>query len=79
MFNTAKVQPGTTVAVFGLGAVGLAVIEAAKRAGASRIFAIDINAEKFAAAKVGRGAAWLAGWVSMWVDGASEIRCKRGS
>lgn len=30
MFNTAKVQPGTTVAVFGLGAVGLAVIEAAK-------------------------------------------------
>lgn len=30
VFNTAKVQPGTTVAVFGLGAVGLAVIEAAK-------------------------------------------------
>ena len=33
VYNTAKVQPGTTVAVFGLGAVGLAVIEAAKRAG----------------------------------------------
>jgi threonine dehydrogenase-like Zn-dependent dehydrogenase len=31
------------VAVFGLGAVGLAVIEAAKRAGAARIFAVDIN------------------------------------
>lgn len=43
VFNTAKVQPGTTVAVFGLGAVGLAVIEAAKRAGASRIIAVDIN------------------------------------
>lgn len=43
MYNTANVQPGTSVAVFGLGAVGLAVIEAAKRAGASRIFAIDIN------------------------------------
>jgi S-(hydroxymethyl)glutathione dehydrogenase/alcohol dehydrogenase len=33
VLNTAKVQPGTSVAVFGLGAVGLAVIEAAKRAG----------------------------------------------
>lgn len=43
VYNTAKVQPGTSVAVFGLGAVGLAVIEAAKRAGASRIFAVDIN------------------------------------
>lgn len=31
------------MAVFGLGAVGLAVIEAAKRAGAARIFAVDIN------------------------------------
>jgi len=39
VFNTAKVQAGSTVAVFGLGAVGLAVIEAAKRAGAGRIFA----------------------------------------
>ncbi|KAI8474378.1 MAG: formaldehyde dehydrogenase [Monoraphidium minutum] len=51
VFNTAKVQPGTSVAVFGLGAVGLAVIEAAKRAGAGRIIAVDINASKFDAAK----------------------------
>lgn len=51
VFNTAKVQPGTTVAVFGLGAVGLAVIEAAKRAGAARIIAVDINASKFDAAR----------------------------
>ncbi|PRW60671.1 Alcohol dehydrogenase class-3 [Chlorella sorokiniana] len=51
VYNTAQVQPGTSVAVFGLGAVGLAVIEAAKRAGASRIFAVDINPEKFEAAK----------------------------
>jgi len=48
--NTAKVQPGQTVAVFGLGAVGLAVIEAAKLAGASRIIAVDTNPSKFAAA-----------------------------
>eukprot|EP00882_Tetradesmus_deserticola_P003174 GHRQ01003365.1.p1 GENE.GHRQ01003365.1~~GHRQ01003365.1.p1 ORF type:complete len:383 (+),score=180.83 GHRQ01003365.1:394-1542(+) len=47
VFNTAKVKQGSSVAVFGLGAVGLAVIEAAKRAGASRIIAVDINASKF--------------------------------
>jgi S-(hydroxymethyl)glutathione dehydrogenase / alcohol dehydrogenase len=49
--NTAKVQPGQTVAVFGLGAVGLAVVEAAKNAGASRIIAVDTNPSKFEAAK----------------------------
>lgn len=50
VYNTAKVKPGTTVAVFGLGAVGLAVIEAAQKAGATRIIAVDINKDKFAAA-----------------------------
>jgi S-(hydroxymethyl)glutathione dehydrogenase/alcohol dehydrogenase len=47
VWNTAKVEEGSTVAVFGLGAVGLAIIEAAKMAKASRIFAIDTNPEKF--------------------------------
>lgn len=51
VFNTAKVQPGNTVAVFGLGAVGLAVVEAAMEAGASRVLAIDTNASKFATAR----------------------------
>lgn len=51
VFNTAKVKPNTTVAVFGLGAVGLAVIEAAKEAKAARIIAVDINPAKFQAAK----------------------------
>lgn len=51
VLNTAKVKPGTSVAVFGLGAVGLAVIEGAKQAGASRIIAVDINPDKFTAAK----------------------------
>lgn len=36
--------------MFGLGAVGLAVVQAAKAAGASRIFAIDTNPDKFAVA-----------------------------
>ncbi len=37
VFNTAKIKPGTTVAVFGLGTVGLAVVEAAKKAGAKKV------------------------------------------
>lgn len=35
VFNTLKVKPGSSVAVFGLGAVGLAVVQAAKFAGVS--------------------------------------------
>ena len=43
VYNTAEVKLGSSVAVFGLGAVGLAVIEAAKRSGANPIFAVDVN------------------------------------
>lgn len=49
--NTAKVQPGSTVAVFGLGAVGMAVIQGAKMIGAGRIIGIDTNPAKFALAR----------------------------
>ncbi|MBN8557766.1 MAG: S-(hydroxymethyl)glutathione dehydrogenase/class III alcohol dehydrogenase [Proteobacteria bacterium] len=49
--NTAKVQPGDTVAVFGLGGIGLAVVQGAKLAGAGRIIAIDTNPDKFALAR----------------------------
>ena len=48
--NTAKVQKGDTVAVFGLGGIGLAVIVGAVQAGASRILGVDINPDKFAKA-----------------------------
>ena len=47
VLNTAKVEPGSTVAVFGLGAIGLAVIQGAQMAKASRIIAIDVNPDKF--------------------------------
>lgn len=50
VFNTAKVEPKSSVAVFGLGAVGLAVMEAAKLAGASRIIGVDLQPSKFATA-----------------------------
>lgn len=47
VLNTAKVEPGSNVAVFGLGAIGLSVIQGAVLAKASRILAIDINPAKF--------------------------------
>jgi len=40
---TAKVEPGSTVAVFGLGGIGLNVIQGAKMVGATRIIGIDVN------------------------------------
>ncbi|OUS30111.1 S-(hydroxymethyl)glutathione dehydrogenase/class III alcohol dehydrogenase [Gammaproteobacteria bacterium 45_16_T64] len=51
VLNTAKVQPGDTVAVFGLGGIGLSVIQGAVLAKAGRIIAIDINEDKFEMAK----------------------------
>ncbi|XP_033991072.1 alcohol dehydrogenase 1-like [Trematomus bernacchii] len=50
--NTAKVESGSTCAVFGLGAVGLAAVMGCQAAGAKRIIAVDINPEKAEKAKV---------------------------
>ncbi|MFB2704888.1 MULTISPECIES: S-(hydroxymethyl)glutathione dehydrogenase/class III alcohol dehydrogenase [Marinobacter] len=47
VMNTAKVEEGATVAIFGLGGIGLAAIIGATMAKASRIIAIDINPGKF--------------------------------
>ncbi|TNF65699.1 MAG: S-(hydroxymethyl)glutathione dehydrogenase/class III alcohol dehydrogenase [Gammaproteobacteria bacterium] len=51
VMNTAKVEAGATVAVFGLGGIGLSAIIGAKMADAGRIIAIDINESKFDLAK----------------------------
>ena len=48
--NTAKVEPGSTVVVFGAGGVGLSVIQGARIAGAAMIIAVDLNEFKMAAA-----------------------------
>ncbi|CAL1574817.1 unnamed protein product [Knipowitschia caucasica] len=50
--NTAKVEKGSTCAVFGLGAVGLAAVMGCSTAGAKRIIAVDTNPEKFEKAKI---------------------------
>ena len=51
VLNTAKVEKGDTVAIFGLGGIGLSAIIGARMAGASRIIGIDINESKFDLAK----------------------------
>ncbi|MFT6985645.1 MAG: S-(hydroxymethyl)glutathione dehydrogenase/alcohol dehydrogenase [Psychromonas sp.] len=51
VLNTAKVEPGDNVAIFGLGGIGLSAIIGAKMAGANHIIGIDINESKFALAK----------------------------
>ena len=43
---TMNVEPGATVAVFGLGGIGLNVIQGAKLVGARRIIGVDLNADK---------------------------------
>ena len=51
VLHTAKVEPGASVAVFGLGGVGLSVVQGAVMAGAERIIGIDINPKKFELAR----------------------------
>jgi len=51
VWNTANISTGSTIAVFGLGAVGLAVAEGARLRGAARIIGVDINSEKFTKGK----------------------------
>ena len=51
VLNTAKVTPGSTVAIFGLGGIGLAAIQGAVMAKAGRIIGIDTNPGKFELAR----------------------------
>ncbi|MCC6709474.1 MAG: Zn-dependent alcohol dehydrogenase [Gammaproteobacteria bacterium] len=49
--KTAEVKPGSTVAVFGCGGVGLNVIQGARSAGAAKIIAVDLSAERMELAR----------------------------
>ncbi|KAJ1206310.1 hypothetical protein NDU88_001717 [Pleurodeles waltl] len=49
--KVAKIEPGSTCVIFGLGGIGLSVVIGCKVAGATRIIGVDINPEKFAKAK----------------------------
>src|SRR6201988_2103362 len=46
VINTAKVEPGANVVVFGLGGIGLNVIQGARMAGANRIIGVDLNPKR---------------------------------
>jgi S-(hydroxymethyl)glutathione dehydrogenase/alcohol dehydrogenase len=46
VINTAKVEPGANVVVFGLGGIGLNVIQGAKMAGANKIIGVDLNPKR---------------------------------
>lgn len=58
--NTADVEPGSTCAIWGLGAVGLAVAMGCRERGASRIIGVDINPDKF------ETGAYRSGWTVCW-------------
>ena len=51
VINTAKVEPGATVVVFGLGGIGLNVVQGARMAGAGTIVGVDINPKREALAR----------------------------
>jgi len=51
VINTAKVKPGDSVAIFGLGGIGLSAVIGARMAGAGRIIGVDINTSKFELAR----------------------------
>ena len=51
VLNAAKVEPGATVAIFGLGGVGLSAVQGAVMANAGRVIVIDTNPDKFVLAK----------------------------
>ncbi len=51
VINTAKVEPGSTVVVFGLGGIGLNVIQGARMVGAGMIVGVDLNPQKKALAE----------------------------
>ncbi|PWA68205.1 Alcohol dehydrogenase-like 7 [Artemisia annua] len=50
-WKRAEVEVGTTVAIFGLGSIGLAVAEGARSRGAKRIIGVDVNEDRFELAK----------------------------
>ncbi|MAV86735.1 MAG: S-(hydroxymethyl)glutathione dehydrogenase/class III alcohol dehydrogenase [Rhodospirillaceae bacterium] len=51
VINTAKVEPGSNIAIFGLGGIGLNVVQGARMIGADKIIGIDLNPERKALAE----------------------------
>lgn len=83
---TAKVSKGSTVAVFGLGGVGLSVIQGCVMAGATRIIGVDTNSSKFETGMSGWAWGWVGGGIGIalarlevmadWLTGGLYIVCR---
>src|SRR5262249_59924274 len=73
VLNTARVEPGSRVAVFGLGGIGLSVIQGAVMAGAERIIGVDTNPRKFTLARQ-LGATHTVNPTEAGVGGAGALR-----
>ena len=78
----AQVEAGSSVAVWGCGAVGLAAIMGSVKAGATRIIAIDINPDKWPAGvcpqqRGGVGVSTTEGWSGCVYDRGTEWACLR--
>ncbi len=65
--NTAKVQPGSTVVVFGAGMVGLGAVAGARLQGAERIICVDLSEDRLALAR-GQGA------TETWIGGEDTVQ-----
>jgi S-(hydroxymethyl)glutathione dehydrogenase/alcohol dehydrogenase len=65
--NTARVQPGSSVVVLGLGGVGLSVVAAARAAGAASVLAVDVSEAKEALAEAAGATDFL-----VWSDALSK-------
>jgi S-(hydroxymethyl)glutathione dehydrogenase/alcohol dehydrogenase len=78
VFNTARVRPGESVAVFGAGGVGLNVVQGAVIAGANPIIAVDLNDKKLAFAKQFGATHTVNGGASDPVSAIQELTGGRG-
>jgi D-arabinose 1-dehydrogenase-like Zn-dependent alcohol dehydrogenase len=75
--NKTRLRPGETVALFGIGGLGISAIQLAKALGASEIFAVDINPRKLEVAET-FGAVAINAKISNPVDQIRERTGKRG-
>jgi NDMA-dependent alcohol dehydrogenase len=78
VINTARVQPGQSVAVFGAGGVGLNVVQGAVLAGAHPIIAVDLNERKLSFAKQFGATHTVKGGASDPVEAIKELTGGRG-
>ena len=74
----AKVEPGSNVVVFGLGGIGLNVVQGAKMVGADKIIGVDINEDKSLSSSASMNDDFLSEWCSWWIVFLNSSSINRG-